>query len=224
MWSKREYSGVERIQDRGRTMEETFQKLEKIITQRLKENSKDSYVASLKAKNWNKVLEKIIEEAGELVLALKDWDKKEIISEFADLFFHSLVALNIKNIFMKDIQKELSKRFDKGGILEKKLRWKDIVVIDYGSGNIRSVESCLNRLWVDFKTTSDREEIESSDLVIFPWVWNAKYAMRQLENLDLAGVIRNYKNPFLWICLWMQLLLKSQKSEMLRLCELLSEK
>ena len=184
-----------------------FQKLENIISDRLEENNPDSYTVSLKWKNWNKVLEKIIEEAGELIISLKDKNKKEIIWEFCDLLFHSLVALNIENIKLSDIEKEIDKRFNKSWILEKKLRWKKIVIIDYWSWNIASVENSLKRLWVSFNTSSDKKEIQNSDLIIFPWVWNAKYAMEQLKKLNLIETIKNYKNPFLWICLWMQLLL-----------------
>jgi len=183
-----------------------FHKLENIISKRLKENNENSYTISLKWKNWNKVLEKIIEEAWELILSLKDKNKKEIIWEFSDLLFHSLVALKIQNIWLKEIEKELEKRFDKNGILEKKLRNKKIVIIDYWSWNIKSVENCLSRLWVDFETTSNKDKVENSDLIIFPWVWHAKYAMQQLKKLALIDTIKNYKKPFLWICLWMQLL------------------
>jgi len=188
-----------------------FQELENIISKRLEENDEKSYTVSLKWKNGNKVLEKIIEEAGELIISLKDKNKKEIVWEFCDLLFHSLVALNIQNINLSDIEKELKNRFEKSGILEKKLRNKKIVIIDYWSWNIRSVENCLTRLWVNYKTSSDKDEIQKSDLIIFPWVWNAKYAMEQLKKLDLIEVIKKYKNPFLWICLWMQLLF--EKSE-----------
>ncbi len=196
-----------------------FQKLENIISDRLEENNPDSYTVSLKWKNWNKVLEKIIEEAGELILAIKDCrgipcgypDKKEIIWEFGDLLFHSLVALNIQNIKLSEIEIELDKRFNKSWILEKKLRNKKIVIIDYGSGNIRSLWNALTRLWVKFTISSDKKEIEQSDLVFFPWVWNAQYAMKQLKRLGLVEIIQNYKKPFLWICLWMQLLF--EKSE-----------
>lgn len=188
-----------------------FHKLENLISKRIKENDEKSYTVSLKWKNWNKVLEKIIEEAGELILSLKDKNKKEIIWEFSDLFFHSLVALKMQNIWLKDIEKELEKRFDKNWILEKKLRNKKIVIIDYWSWNIKSVENCLSRLWIDFETTSNKEKMKNSDLIIFPWVWHAKYAMQQLKELDLIDTIKNYKKPFLWICLWMQLLYESSE-------------
>jgi len=204
------------LQERGLVKNWVFKKLENIISERLKENDKNSYTVSLKWKNWNKVLEKIIEEAGELILAIKDCrgapcgypDKQEIIKEFCDLLFHSLVALKIQDINLSDIEEELEKRFNKSWVLEKKLRNKKIVIIDYWSWNIRSVENCLARLWVKFETTSDKEKIKNSDLIIFPWVGHAKYAMEQLKKLDLINVIKNYKKPFLWICLWMQLLFK----------------
>ena len=132
-----------------------------------------------------------------------------------------MVALKIQNINLSDIEKELEKRFNKSWVLEKKLRNKKIVIIDYWSWNIRSVENCLARLGVKFETTSNKEKIQKSDLIIFPWVGHAKYAMEQLKKLDLIDVIKNYKKPFLWICLWMQLLFEKTQEGNIQTLEII---
>ena len=53
----------------------------------------DSYVASLYAKGRNKILEKVGEEATEVLLAAKDGDRDALVAETADLWFHSLIML-----------------------------------------------------------------------------------------------------------------------------------
>ena len=86
-----------------------------------------------------------------------------------------------------------------------------ISIIDYNCGNIASLCYALDKLKAKYIVTNDKDVIWPCDKVIFPWVWNASYAMEQLRKLDLINTIRNYKKPFLGICLWMQLLF--QKSE-----------
>ena len=53
---------------------------------------------------------KIAEEAAEVLIALKDGDKKQIIYETADLWFHTLVALSYYNIPYQAILDELKRR------------------------------------------------------------------------------------------------------------------
>lgn len=79
-------------------------------------------------------------------------------------------------------------------------------IIDYGSGNIQSVEFALNRLGVTPILTKNTEEILSSDFVIFPGVGEASSAMRQLKQYQLDTLIPNLKQPVLGICLGMQLM------------------
>ena len=62
------------------------------------------------------------EEANELVDALENEDKERVISEAADLWFHSLVALSMKNLSSDDILNELDKRFGISGHEEKNNR------------------------------------------------------------------------------------------------------
>lgn len=76
----------------------------------------DSYVSRLLEGGVDRVLKKVVEEAGEVVLAGKNGDRKEIISEMADLWFHSLVMLGHFSIPPEDIYRELGRRFGKSGI------------------------------------------------------------------------------------------------------------
>jgi len=71
---------------------------------------KDSYVSHLFASPGEKMPKKIAEEAAEVLIALKDKDKKQIIYETADLLFHTLVALSYFDISYQDILKELKNR------------------------------------------------------------------------------------------------------------------
>ena len=85
-----------------------------------------SYVASLYAAGLNKILEKVGEEAIELILAAKDetQDKNEVIKETADLWFHTLVLLSQLEISPNELLSELDRRFGTSGIDEKAARIK----------------------------------------------------------------------------------------------------
>ncbi|PAF43282.1 bifunctional phosphoribosyl-AMP cyclohydrolase/phosphoribosyl-ATP diphosphatase HisIE [Helicobacter sp. 11S02629-2] len=81
-----------------------------------------SYTASLYAKAPNAIAKKVIEEAGEFALALKDSDEKEVVHECADLFYHILVGLAYKDIHLDKIDQELSARMGLSGLEEKRQR------------------------------------------------------------------------------------------------------
>ncbi|MDI6785499.1 MAG: bifunctional phosphoribosyl-AMP cyclohydrolase/phosphoribosyl-ATP diphosphatase HisIE [bacterium] len=81
-----------------------------VIENRKKNPSPESYVSSLIKKGEDKVLEKIIEEAGEVIIDVKNKNKERIIMEVADLWFHTLIMLSINNITTRDIYAELRKR------------------------------------------------------------------------------------------------------------------
>lgn len=86
---------------------------------------KTSYTASLFNKGENALGKKIIEEAGEVVMALKDKDREQIVYELADLTYHSLAALAFCNIHPEQVQNELKRRMGVSGIAEKNARPKD---------------------------------------------------------------------------------------------------
>lgn len=75
-----------------------------------KENPKEgSYVCSL-LKDENRILEKVSEESGELILAARGGNKDEIVHEAADLIFHTLVLMASNDVSPEDVSNELRKR------------------------------------------------------------------------------------------------------------------
>ncbi len=111
-------------------MSDVLSELAAILEQRKSANSADSYVASLHAKGLNKILEKVGEEATEAILAAKDYEKamsmaekrQAVVSETADLWFHSMVMLSHLNLGPEQVLEELRKRFTISGIAEKAAR------------------------------------------------------------------------------------------------------
>ncbi len=81
-----------------------------------------SYVARLLAKGPDAFLKKIGEEATELVMAAKDGVPERIVSETADLWFHSLVLLTHYNLRPEDVLQELARREGLSGLAEKASR------------------------------------------------------------------------------------------------------
>ena len=82
-----------------------------------------------------------------------------------------------------------------------------IAVIDYQGGNVQSVLFALERLGVpDAVLTSDPEVIRRADRVLFPGEGEASSAMRALRAAGLDKVLPTLTQPFLGICLGMQLL------------------
>lgn len=82
----------------------------------------------------------------------------------------------------------------------------NIVIIDYGAGNIQSVEFALARAGVAATLSHQAEVIAAADKVIFPGVGEASTAMARLRAQGLDRVICDLKQPVLGICLGMQLL------------------
>ncbi|MBC6427858.1 MAG: phosphoribosyl-ATP diphosphatase [Cellvibrionales bacterium] len=91
-------------------MSDILQRLTAILEQRKQANPDESYVARLHAAGLNKILEKVGEEATEVILAAKDGDQRELLHETADLWFHSLVMLSHLNLSAADVLAELERR------------------------------------------------------------------------------------------------------------------
>ena len=88
----------------------TLKQLYKIIESRKKKMPAGSYVAFFFKKGGVQIIQKVGEEAVEVIIAAKNESKERIIFEVADLIFHLLVMLNLFNITPSDILKELDKR------------------------------------------------------------------------------------------------------------------
>jgi glutamine amidotransferase len=89
-----------------------------------------------------------------------------------------------------------------------------LAIIDYGAGNVHSVQYAFQRLGIDPILTEDKEIIESADKVIFPGVGNAASAMKKIKADGLDKIIPHLKQPVLGICLGMQLMCnKSEEGE-----------
>ncbi len=105
-------------------MNDVLQQLALILEQRKLEPADKSYVASLYAKGLDTILKKIGEEATETVIAAKGGDKKQIVYETADLWFHCMVLLADQGLGPGDVLQELQRRFGLSGLEEKALRNK----------------------------------------------------------------------------------------------------
>ena len=81
-----------------------------------------------------------------------------------------------------------------------------VAIIKYNAGNVKSVEIALERLGINPVLTDDSAEILSSDKIIFPGVGEASSAMEYLKKHQLDSVILDATQPFLGICLGMQLM------------------
>jgi phosphoribosyl-ATP pyrophosphohydrolase len=103
-------------------MSDVLQQLAKILEQRKQESADKSYVASLYTKGLDTILKKIGEEATETVIAGKSGDKRQIIYETADLWFHTMVLLAYQNLSPDDVLNELQRRFGLSGLEEKAQR------------------------------------------------------------------------------------------------------
>ena len=84
-----------------------------------------------------------------------------------------------------------------------------IAIIKYNAGNIQSVQNALSRLGYESVITDDKETILSAGKVIFPGVGEASTAMQYLKERKLDEVITSITQPFLGICLGLQLMCKS---------------
>jgi phosphoribosyl-ATP pyrophosphohydrolase len=92
--------------------DEILDELFEVIEQRKADLPEDSYTASLftHEKGENAVLEKLGEESTELILAAKDDDREELAHESADIVYHLLVLLAMKDMDLEDLRAALRER------------------------------------------------------------------------------------------------------------------
>lgn len=86
-----------------------------------------------------------------------------------------------------------------------------VAIIDYGAGNIRSIQFAFARLGVEAVLTSDENVIRQADKVIFPGVGAAGSAMEKLRLSGLQDLVPDLKQPVLGICLGMQLMCEASE-------------
>jgi len=86
----------------------------------------------------------------------------------------------------------------------------EVVLVDYGCGNIRSIEQALVKIGVSCRHTSNPIEIKEAKRIILPGVGAYATGMQHLEKMELIQVLKDFAisgKPMLGICLGMQLLL-----------------
>lgn len=97
-------------------------RLAAVIESRRGADPDGSYVARLLARGEDQILKKIGEEAAETIMAGKDGVPARIVSETADLWFHTLVMLAHYNLGPADVLAELARREGLSGLQEKASR------------------------------------------------------------------------------------------------------
>ncbi len=97
---------------------DTLARLAAVIEARKTGDPDKSYVARLFSKGNDAILKKIGEEATEVVMACKDGDRSKIVGEMADLWFHSMLALNAHGLTPADVMAELERREGLSGLEE----------------------------------------------------------------------------------------------------------
>jgi phosphoribosyl-ATP pyrophosphohydrolase/phosphoribosyl-AMP cyclohydrolase len=85
-------------------------KLERIIDERVTENKPDSYTNRIYRSGVNKAAQKVGEEAVELIIEAKDENRDLFVNETADLLYHLLILLRLKDVSLAEVEKCLADR------------------------------------------------------------------------------------------------------------------
>lgn len=102
--------------------EQFLEDLLNVIKSKKNDDPNFSYTAQLRQKGLQSILKKINEESMETILAASYESNEELTQELADLWFHCLVLMSLKNLNVSDIVDELKKREGVSGIEEKNSR------------------------------------------------------------------------------------------------------
>lgn len=90
-----------------------------------------------------------------------------------------------------------------------------IAIVDYGMGNLGSIYNMLQRLGITGIVTTDPDQIRKAEKIILPGVGSFDQAMKNLNDLNLTGIlnekVQKLKTPVLGICLGMQLMTKGSQ-------------
>jgi imidazole glycerol-phosphate synthase subunit HisH len=87
-------------------------------------------------------------------------------------------------------------------------------IVDYGAGNLRSVQNTLDELGSDYVTSHDPDAVSASDKLILPGVGHFGHMMRRLDQLGLREPIvtrLRERVPFLGICVGLQFLFEGSE-------------
>jgi imidazole glycerol phosphate synthase glutamine amidotransferase subunit len=89
-----------------------------------------------------------------------------------------------------------------------------VTIVDYGAGNVPSVERALQRLGAESERTSSPQSISKADALLLPGVGHYAAIVRALDEYDLRAPLVEAVHrgvPFLGICLGLQVLFKSSE-------------
>lgn len=81
-----------------------------------------------------------------------------------------------------------------------------LAIVKYNAGNVQSLTFALNRLGIEPVVTDIPEELRTADKIIFPGQGEASSAMRSLRERGLVEILKHLDQPFLGVCLGMQLM------------------
>jgi phosphoribosyl-ATP pyrophosphohydrolase/phosphoribosyl-AMP cyclohydrolase len=104
---------------------EVLESLEQVIASRKGSHPDRSYTARLLAGGVAAAGAKVTEEAGELVQAAAAESDERVVSEAADLVYHTLVLLACRELPLARVERELARRFGVSGLAEKAARTAD---------------------------------------------------------------------------------------------------
>lgn len=100
-------------------MSEILTEIQNTLEARKTASPDTSYTAQLLHKGEDKILKKVIEEAGEVLMASKDGGGEHLIYEVADLWFHNMILLTHHGLRVEAVLAELARRQGLSGLVEK---------------------------------------------------------------------------------------------------------
>ena len=69
-----------------------------------------------------------------------------------------------------------------------------VTVVDYGAGNLRSVELALSHLGASYSVTDDPSKVRAADSIVFPGVGDGAHAMQVLSGRGLDAALRDSRD------------------------------
>lgn len=86
-----------------------------------------------------------------------------------------------------------------------------VAIIDYDTGNLRSVMNAIERAGAEYVVTADHEVLRAADRVLLPGVGEASSAMAKLRERGLDALIPTLTQPVMGICIGLQLMCESSE-------------